>query len=353
MPSPPTGPQIPQPPSRTPREASRPPRPLPWRSLILVTVIFLAILALLDSPNEIGRWHRAAAEESWTEAKLAEGHHDPALAAKHWEKAFAQLEQALSWSPGDVNYLLARSTWQSQCGHQEAALEDCNQVIRELGEKTPLLELRMQIYQQLGRHADAVADAQQIAALSKTSGYPSRTNMLNTLAYVKAVGKIDLPEARKQADEAVRSAQALVDLLESSGQETSGYWGRLSQAVKAAESEALESEAKNQLCQVLDTRGFVHYQMGNYRQALADLNPAADGFSELVARTDVKLGIVRRASPDSRTLDIKLSGQRRALAVILYHRGLAQQKLGHSAAAASDLKRVREIIRREPDEKFF
>ncbi|MFN0018642.1 MAG: tetratricopeptide repeat protein [Pirellulaceae bacterium] len=311
----PADPQIQPPPSRTSRQVQRPPRWFPWTSLMLVTGLFLGIYAFLEAPREVGRWHMAAAREFWRNAEYGEIQGNLSQVAENRQKALAKLEDALKWSPEEPTFILQRVEWRTDAAQYDEALRDCNHLIEKLGEEGGLLQERATILHLLGRHAEAVADAQRIDNLSKTSGMPSRANALNGLAYAKAIGKIDLESALKEVNEALTS------------QRNAAY---------------------------LDTRGFIYYQMGKYELALKDFDPAANEIADRLKIRDAKSGLEGRTNPDIRKYEIdtrKLN--KMMIAPIFYHRALAHEKLGHAAAAAADRKRVRELIGREGDEKLF
>lgn len=310
----PTDPQIPSSSSRTPRQAERAPRWFPWTSLMLVTGIFLGFYAYWEAPAEIGRWHLAAAREFWREADYGEIQGNLSQVSENRQKAFAKLEDALSWSPEEKSLLFQRAQWNLDSGQYEEALLDNNRLLERFPDELALLGLRAKIFHLLGRHAEAVKDAEHINNLSKTSGNPPRASALNELAYAKAIGKIDLDSALQEIND------------------------------------ALESEKHPAF---LDTRGFIYYQMGKYELALKDLDPAAE-FYEESARTHAELvPLHRRVTPDIRKFEIELRQQNEPYAVIFYHRALVHEKLGHAAAAAADRKRVRELIGRDGDEKLF
>lgn len=293
----------------------RPVRRIPWLTLLLISGVVLAVYGYLEGPREIGRWYLAAAAEHWTEAEFAAARGDPSRAAENREQAFDRLEEALRWSPEEPLWIAQRAQWLAAAGKHQEALEDCNLAIEKLGERTSLLGLRMTIYQQLGRHAEAVKDSERINDLSKTSGNPLRPEALNNLAYAKAIGKIDLDTALKEINESLRI-----------GPENALF---------------------------LDTRGFVRYQKGDYALALEDLQRACRNAEKELANMQKNLGSARKQSPDPRLLEINLMQHKRNLGVIFYHRALIHEKLGHAAAARADHNKVKELIGREGDETLF
>lgn len=353
MPSQPDNPQLPQPISRTPRGPTPRPRPLPWRSLILVTGMFLGFLAVLNGQREIGAWHRAAAEELWTEAEIARLHKDPARAAEYREKAFAKLEEALTWSPGEVNWRLTRANWNFESAKYQAALEEYDLLLRSFENNSGLLEMRMNVLQKLGRHAEAVEVARQLDVNSKNSGNPSRANAQNTVAYVKAVGNIDLKDALLRAEESVQSGHRLLAKYKKDNAAEVGFLTQLYRAFFGIDNKLRDIDTQQQLCMRLDTRGFVHYRLGNYVQALADLDPAAKDYEELLLKEEILLNKHRRNQPDPRKIDLEIARKKEAAAVLLYHRSLVLEKLGKSFRSLQDRRRVRHIIGKDPDETLF
>ncbi len=281
---------------------------------MLVTGIFLGVSAFLEYPREIGRWHLAAAREKWRDAEYGVIQGDLSHVADNRQQAFAKLEDALKWSPEERSFIVQRAKWKLDAGQYEEALRDCNRLLEKFGDGVELLQLRERTHHLMGNHAEAVADAQRVNNLSKTSGIPPRADALNGLAYAKAIGKIDLDSALNDINESLRS----------------------------------ETNAAS-----LDTRGFIYYQMGKSDRALQDLEVAVREADKWLRFHRPKEDMKRRVTPDIREFEIKLRKDQQPIAVILYHRALAHEKLGHIAAAAADRQRVRELIGRDGDEKQF
>lgn len=281
---------------------------------MLVTGIFLGVYAFLEYPREIGRWHLAAAREHWRDAEYGQIQGDLSLVADNRQQAFAKLEDALKWGPDEREFVLQRAMWRMDSGQLEEALSDINYLLERFPDELDLLRLQGKTLHWLGRHAEATRSAERINNLSKTSGNPPRAQALNELAYTRAIGKIDLDIALQEINESLKSER------------NPAY---------------------------LDTRGFIYFQMGKYQDALKDLGPAADIYEQITRFQSESLAIRRRVEPDIRRFEIKLREDNEPLAVIFYHRALVHEKLGHTAAAAADRKRVRELIGRDGDEKLF
>jgi tetratricopeptide (TPR) repeat protein len=282
---------------------------------MLVAGLFLGFYAYREAPTEIGRWHLAAAREFWREADYGEIQGNLSLVSDNRQKAFAKLEDALTWSSEEKSFLIQRAQWKTDSGRYEEALLDNNRLLERFPDELALLRLRAKIFHLLGRHAEAVKDAEQINNLSMTSGNPPRAEALNEVAYSKAIGRIDLESALKEVNEALKS----------------------------------EKNAA-----FLDTRGFIYYQMGRHDLAIKDFDAAANEMEEVLRLLDANSALERRVTPDVRKYEVAIRKRNEEkIAPFFYHRALAHEKLGHAAAAAADRKRVRELIGREGDEKLF
>lgn len=263
-----------------------------WFMLAVVVVLFLPAVVVL-APAEIAAWHLAAAQE------------DRAAGKNH--QAYDRLADAMRWSPQQPGLLLQRAAWRLEDGQADAALTDANQAAEVRPKDENVLMLRAQILQQLGRHAEAIADWKALDRLSLTRGSPDRAKALNGLAYARAVGKLELKDALKNVEESLTHAKG--DPF------------------------------------ILDTRGYIYYLQGEHGKALADLDQAVKGVEA------VGSGTIRQ--PPS---DIDLSGittPEQGIAVVRYHRALVLQALGREDDAKKDLDRARQLIGREPDETLF
>jgi tetratricopeptide (TPR) repeat protein len=267
----------------------------------VIAVIVVAIvgpLIYLNLPAEINRWRIASADEKRLNGDMA--------------GAIQDLDQAIQRSPEDVQLIFKRAQWQVQAENYAAALEDCNLLLRLRPTDFQAFILRSQVYQYLGRHAEALADCKAIMELDIAQTTTGRPHMLNLYAYARALANIELEDGLKDIDEALRRA--------GEGHE------------------------------MLDTRGFLYYRQGDYERALNDLNR-----SVVNANEDYEL--LRKATKEMRSQDPRelkqlTHGYAKALAVILYHRGLVHQARGDKEAAETDFQRVRELGF-EPNEKLF
>lgn len=272
-----------------------------WKVWIVGTLLFTLAMVAFELPNEVARWKLASAIKSWTAGNQTE--------------ALATLEEARTWSPSDLTIIMQRAAWMVEKKEYENALADMNLVIERAGPLTPLLRERSRVLQFLGRHQEAVDDWTELFRRSTATGEPAPVEALNGLAYAQALGKIDLEMALGHAND------------------------------------ALDREPKNEA--VLDTRGFIHYLMDDYKSAKSDLDRAIVLMEELITKlaANEEENAVRVRDPASLK---RLQQQRNeSLAVLYYHRSLVHGALKDETARAADHARAKELAGREPDESLF
>src|SRR6478752_2128527 len=106
--------------------------------------------------------------------------------------------------------------------------------------------------QHAGDFASAVEDWKKIEQFSLRSGIPSRATALNGIAYAQALAKTNLNKALESANEALELARDNPNIL--------------------------------------DTRGYIHFQREEYADALADLDLAVPGLDKEVELVDKIVG---------------------------------------------------------------
>jgi tetratricopeptide (TPR) repeat protein len=133
-----------------------------------------------------------------------------------------------------------------------------------------------------------------------------RSIVLNTRAYARAHGNFELTEALADIDEAIQVV----------GEDNASY---------------------------IDTRGFVLYKLGRYKEALVDLERAislleqeVEDFEQLVRGRELR-------GRQEREYDGKMRNFHEAQAVMHQHRGDVHKKLGDTAAASKDFIIAREL----------
>lgn len=284
--------------------------------LIALLVVPPVVDVVSDPFGEMSDWYVAAGLENG--------------AAGKYEQATKNFEEALRWSPNNYRVFQGRATVLAEQDKLAEAIEQVDRAIELGGERTDLLLLKMSLHQKLGDHEAAVAAVSKIEERSRKQVasdlvFPDwyalrRMNSLNASAYARAVGNLELSDALQQAEEALK----LVPKDEKVGR-----------------------------AMILDTRGFILYRLGRLEPALTDLNEAVQTFGPLLEHNEDNFELAQRRSLDARSFQEAVATQYEGLAVMLYHRALVEQALGDVAKAEADLKRVREIIGREPDETLF
>ena len=270
-----------------------------WPGVLLILfIIGVVVVPLLfhGFSDELARWRLAAAWEQRLNGDL--------------DAAIASLDRAIVADPENLELLLQRAAWHQEDGEPAAALADCDQAAKLRPDDPRVLFQRSQIFQELGRHEEAIADMEQLA---KVGGFSPSTN-LNALAYARAVGQRQLEKALEEVEE------------------------------------ALEMEGEN--AAYLDTRGFIHWQLGNLNEALRDMNKAVEEVEATFESARQQVERIRSITVDSRSVELEFEKQKKGLAVLLYHRGLVHRSQGNEQAAEADFKRVRELGF-EPSSKLF
>jgi tetratricopeptide (TPR) repeat protein len=270
-----------------------------WPGVLLILfIIGVVIVPLLfhGFSDELARWRLAAAWEQRLNGDL--------------KAALASLDRALVADPENLELLLQRAAWHLEDGAAESALADCDQAAKLRPDDPRVLFQRSQIFQELDRHDEAIADMEQLA---NVGGFSPSAN-LNALAYARAVGQRQLEKALQEVEE------------------------------------ALEMEGEN--AAYLDTRGFIHWQLGNLDDALRDMNKAVEEMEATFESGRQQVERIRSITVDSRSVELEFEKQKKGLAVLRYHRGLVYQSQGNEQAAEADFKRVRELGF-EPSSKLF
>jgi tetratricopeptide (TPR) repeat protein len=110
----------------------------------------------------------------------------------------------------------------------------------------------------------------------------------------------------------------------------------LDEKAKEEEQKKLFDEA-SAFSAFLDTRGFLHYRLGDNEAALKDLNLAVE-----VAEALHDHQVINSVLPPNEYAYYQKQ-KKKVIAVMRYHRALVQEALGNQQAAQRDLKRVRDL----------
>lgn len=294
------------PPAKSPPTSRRVPL-AQQRMRWLIFLILVGPCTALQAPLEVGRWKLAAAVQARADGQS--------------ERAYAGLEDAMRWMPGSPKLYLERAEWKLADGKRDEAFADNDKMLEFAGDSLPWLKIHSDFLYSAGRRAEAVADWKKIDELSQRSGKPSRVEALNSLAYYQALSNIELEEALQHANEALELAP--------------------------------------QDAGILDTRGYVNYQLGRYTAALDDMNRAINLMLPLLnealqtkppRQLPPSHAKLMDSQPHTGTERVSIS---KTVAVLLYHRSLVYEAVGNSPLAGADRAQARSLIGREPDETLF
>jgi tetratricopeptide (TPR) repeat protein len=326
----------------------------PWGrrlTLALVALSLLGPMAYKHAPREVARWHHAIAAEQFDMGRE--------------EEALRSIETALRWSPDDDRLYLQVAAWKREAGRFEEALEWCRKAReRGVGHESAVLNEETENLWSLKRWNDALALWKWVAAAASEAGtLDYDPQLLNSLAYARALANTELEEALRDINEAIALAGSAPAML--------------------------------------DTRGFIQFRRGELDAALRDLDnalqslgvPAAAGPAATATATNAsKTADAQKAEkPQSETpqserpketangspseksgqpqpLESKprlppgspqSTGQRRqerlqqrTQATLLYHRMLILEKQGQASKAAEDRRRI-ESLGFRPDDSLF
>jgi tetratricopeptide (TPR) repeat protein len=279
-----------------------------FSTFVVVFMVAIVVIPLFYTSfsDELGRWRLAAAWEHRLNGEL--------------ETAIASLTTALEADPYHVDIYLQRAAWYDQMGDREAALRDYNKVHELAVYDQRMLVGRAMTYHAMGKYAESIGDIKELLDVSSGA---DRIGYLNLLAYVRGLNNTDLDEALSEIIESID--------LDSARRRQVGVF--------------IMNPA------LLDTRGFIYYQRGDFDAARDDLEVAVKQYSTALKRSERRLrsgvGIV-----DLRLGRLQLQGEKETLAVIVYHRGLIYERLGKTDLAQVDFDHVR-ILGFEPNEELY
>jgi tetratricopeptide (TPR) repeat protein len=258
---------------------------------LLVMLLTGALTALLAT--DLGKAPRTVLAAGLAErAERARLRDDTAAALRH-------LNTAIWLDPEQPQLYLDRGRVRLERSDLHGSLKDINRYLQAAPTSAEGYLVRSTIWQRLKQHKQAIDD------LTKAIEYlpPHEPVAWNNRAYARAIAGVDLQEALADVEKAIKLSDS----------EQSAY---------------------------IDTRGYIHYLLGNYAAALADMEHAvwlaqreAQQMAELLVARDIDPAVARRFR---RQLDEQL-------AVIYTHRGMVREKMGLFAEAQADLELGREL----------
>jgi len=258
-------------------------------AILIAVLIALGPVLYFGLPAEVARWHVAAATEMWLDGKKPE--------------ALARLDVALRWARESAEIYACRADWMLEDEQFRKALEDYDRALALDPNHLWALIQRSEVFQHLGRHAEAIRDWKKLVERHWSASAEQRADFLNGLAYAQSLDNAKNPELDKALENVIQA-------LNLAGQNPA----------------------------MLDTRGYIHYRRGNLEAAEADLNLAVAGME-----TQHRAFEQSRQYTDRREFARQLKKSRRSLAVIRYHRALVYDALGKSKEAEADRLRVRQL----------
>ncbi len=231
--------------------------------VVLSAIAFVAVpVSLGELPREIARWYMAASAESSLNEDYA--------------AAVAHMDQAIAWNGDDPELYLQRARYKLETQQWESGLEDCDHA-RRLAPDSPAINLtRSQCLQHLGRHEAAIEECKELLRRGAGASPGERAELLNGLAYVRAVGKRELRQALEASDESLQ-----IVMIQSAVLDPGGYlcYARGYTAMRQSDTE-LALESLNEAVQYADSA----YRQSVARwESLSQLPRGSEEYQERVA----------------------------------------------------------------------
>jgi tetratricopeptide (TPR) repeat protein len=259
--------------------------PIVW---IIRTLLVLAGMALLVSlalqgigPDYIAKWYQKRAEDRFDRDDVS--------------GAIADLDRAIAWTPEAPDLYRQRAYCREKSHDLAGSLEDYNRLIEISPNYAKAYAGRSTVYQRMERHREAIDDVTRAIELRPKNDHV----LLNHRAYTRAIANMELQEA-------LYDIQQAIDLVEV---EVAAY---------------------------LDTRGYIYYLLDRHEEALADLDRAVQ-LASLDRKRMLQTAAAQHWSKARRAREQRAYKENEA--VMIYHRGLAHEKLGHHELAQSDKDR--------------
>ena len=240
--------------------------------------------------------------------------------AGDYKQAVADMDQVIANAPNNLNHYAERARLRLEAGDFAGSLADYEHIIKANPGHASAYTYRSQVAQRQGRYADAVADLTKALELSPAT----EPEPWNNRAYGRALAKVELPDALTDVERALK----LFNLQKTHIPDSN------------SNAELLRSDDNRTEASYLDTRGYVHHLLGNQEQALADLNRAIELNKNC---RKVVVAAAEKAKFSAPRLDLIRKEFDRFDAVMLHHRGLVQQALGHEKEANADLQWAEEL----------
>lgn len=303
----------------------------------LLMALMAAMIVVTEIPNEMISWRLAR-------AVAAREAGDKLQAAK-------LLEEVLKDRPGDPEVLFYKYVADREDDKFDEAIAYLDGRIKRGRKDTDrygnLLIERSNILAKTDRFPEALADWEELGRLHKTTGKPSRAEVLNGLAYVRGIGNFELETALEDINAAIAIGRGEVADAEKMYEKA--------RAEKAGIFQAKETviQTRNDFERYLDTRGVILFQQGEYAAAQVDFDEALQHSKYVAEQVRVHRDSFSARERLYKTFLTKLQSLEYTRGVICYHRSRNLRKLGRDEDAERDLKKARELLQHEPDETLF
>jgi len=280
--------------SNDPAGAPRTPRG-PGALRLMRWVVLAGLLAAVWVHFDVGNWARNRIGDYLCQEAIRQ------YQQNNLPGALASLDRAVGWAPKHGRAVTVRMMVHLELKNWEPALDDSRRAAELEPDDDDWVGGRLKALHGLKRHRETAAFCGERLA----SHGEARTMLLNTRAYARALGEFELNEGLADIDEALK------------GDEQNAAY--------------------------IDTRGYVLLKLGRTKEALEE-------FEKAVALTDAEL-----EAWNDRIIELRMRQTRRQQierlsknldehrAVILHHRGEAQQKLGNKAQAEADFSEARRL----------
>ncbi len=175
------------------------------RRLIVVAAIALVVTPVLvgEAPREIARWYAAAADEATLD--------------DNYVAAVAYMDHAIAWHDTDPGLYLLRADCKLETRQWKSGLEDCDRALLLAPDNVVIRTQRSQFLMHLKRHESAIAELKEVLSELADATPGRRANLLNSLAYARAVGKRELSEGLQNVKKSLEIAGTRTGILDPLG----------------------------------------------------------------------------------------------------------------------------------------
>jgi tetratricopeptide (TPR) repeat protein len=300
----------------------------PWvrrLTLALVALSLLGPLAYKHAPREVARWHHAIAAERYS--------------TRGAEEALRSMRQRCAGRPTTIAYTCKSPNGNARAGRYEEALEWCGKAREQGGHESELRNEKTENLWSLKRWNNAARAVEQAAAEASEAGtLDSDPQLLNSLAYARALANTELEEALRDINEAIALAGSDPALLD-----TRGFIqfrrGELDSALRdldnALQSLGVPAAAAATATNASETAGSQKPEPAKSEAAKKTANASPSEKSGQPKQLESKHGSPQSAAAsDGWSVCNNGHGPR-----LLYHRMLILEKQGQEAKAEEDRKR--------------